>query len=183
MARCNECPACKIVLDYRIANRGKRKLIKACERSNKCINPSQGSKKRRINELESLHAAGHGGQIRGEYGIVPSAKEMELNRAARTSRPKEFIPDSLFDEQAYKEYEHLVIECTNVARESTSDDVKLESKSMIPKMRKLLNPRIKAEVDYIEAARDGSNILVEWAQGRAAGTRAFIPDPDTLLWG
>lgn len=67
MARCNDCPACKIVLDYRIANRGKRKLIKACERNNKCVNPSQGPKKRRINEFESLHAVGHGGQIRGEH--------------------------------------------------------------------------------------------------------------------
>ena len=47
---------------------------------------------------------------------------------------------------------------------------------MIRKMRGLLHPSMKSEVDYVEAAKDGSNILVQWSHGYAAGAMAFIPD-------
>lgn len=47
---------------------------------------------------------------------------------------------------------------------------------MIPKMRKLLGPEAKSEVDFSEASKDASNILAKWSNDDVAGTRAFIPD-------
>ena len=46
---------------------------------------------------------------------------------------------------------------------------------MIPKMRKLMSPATKSEVDFCEAAKDASNILSKWSNDDVAGTRAFIP--------
>ena len=47
---------------------------------------------------------------------------------------------------------------------------------MVPKMRGLLAPSAKYEVDFDEARQECTNILTAWTNGNAAGTRAFIPD-------
>ena len=43
-------------------------------------------------------------------------------------------------------------------------------------MKGLLDPSVKYEVNFAKAARDCSNILIQWSKGKLAGTRAFIPD-------
>lgn len=47
---------------------------------------------------------------------------------------------------------------------------------MITKMRGVLDPSLKYEVDYEEAVKDVSNALFMWRMEAAAGKRAFIPD-------
>ena len=47
---------------------------------------------------------------------------------------------------------------------------------MIPKIRKLLSPAAKSEVDFCEATKDASNILSKLWNDHVAGTRAFIPN-------
>ena len=47
---------------------------------------------------------------------------------------------------------------------------------MIPKMRKLLDTKIRDEIDFSEAAKDCSNIHCKWLYNESAGRRAFIPD-------
>ena len=46
---------------------------------------------------------------------------------------------------------------------------------MIPKMRKLLSPAAKSEVDFREAAKDASNILSKLSNDDVTCTRVFIP--------
>ena len=84
------------------------------------------------------------------------------------------MEDEPFDQEAFEEYLNLVLQCTKVSADSTSDDVKTEAPSMIRKMRGLIHPAIKHEVDFAEATKDGSNILAHWAKGDAAGRAAFI---------
>ena len=47
---------------------------------------------------------------------------------------------------------------------------------MIPKMRKLMSPATKSEVDFCEAAKDASNILSKYLNDDFTCTRAFILD-------
>ena len=47
---------------------------------------------------------------------------------------------------------------------------------MISKMRGLLTPSIKCEVDYEKASKDVCNMLMHWQNGEAAGKMAFVPD-------
>ena len=51
-----------------------------------------------------------------------------------------------------------------------------EGPSMISKMRGLLTPSIKCEVDYEEASKNVCNVLIHWQKGETVGKRAFIPD-------
>ena len=76
---------------------------------------------------------------------------------------------------AFDDYVALVLQCTEIARMTISSDVKLERQSIITKMRGLLDPKMKAEVDYEEASKDVSNVWLQWSTGEAAGKRAFIP--------
>ena len=39
-------------------------------------------------------------------------------------------------------------------------------------MRGLLDPKVKAKVDYVEAAKDVSDIFIQWSAGEAVGKRA-----------
>ena len=177
MVRCNKCGNCLAVLDFRAKNKGNRKKVKRFENKNACENPT-AAKRARISEAERLVAAGHGGEIRGEYRPLPSGEEASIDPAARKTRPKEgrLKEDEFFDQKAFDEYLKAVNDCTKAAKDSPSADVKLEARTMIPKMRGLLDPSMKSEVDYAEATKDGSNILTKWQSGEAAGTRAFIPN-------
>ena len=47
---------------------------------------------------------------------------------------------------------------------------------MLKKMKGLLDPSMKSEVDYEEAVKDSSNVLTQWNNGDTAGKRAFIPN-------
>ena len=47
---------------------------------------------------------------------------------------------------------------------------------MIPKMRGLLKPTSKDEVDFAEATKDCSKNFMWWVDNQPAGNRAFIPD-------
>ena len=173
MPRCNECASCFEVIGWRAENKGRKneKKRKKLEKSNPCSNPTSGGKKMRVSEVDSLYAAGHGGQIRGEFKSAPKQP------AVREARSKSNLDESLsFDSEAFDEYVQLVVRCSNRAKASKSADVRLEFTTMIPKMQKLTNLQVKEEVDYVEANRDVSNILTRWMNGDAAGTRAFIPD-------
>lgn len=172
MGRCNKCQACAAVVVFRSQNRGQknRKKVKSYEVKNKCTNATSVPTKRKLSEVENLFAAGHGGEIRGELCSITSTV-----CEPRASRPTKFNEDTSFDEKTFEEYCSLVRQCQDVASESTSSGVRLEARSMIPKLRGLLDPSIKFEVDYQEATKDGSNVLSCWRKGDAAGTSAFIP--------
>jgi len=177
MGRCKNCEGCSAVLEFKENNKGSKnfaKKLKKYEKANPCTNPT--AKRAKISEVGSLFAAGHGGKIRGEHQPIPSVEEAALEAAARKARPKASLKEAKFNQEAFDEYSDLVLKCTNAAAKSSSADVKLESRSMIPKMRGLLDPSVKDEVDYAEATKDTNNILAQWEQDKAAGTRAFIPD-------
>ena len=178
MGRCNGCPACLAVLEFRTSNKKNRKKIKKFEKANPCVNPT-ANLKRKISEVEQLFAAGHGGEIRGEFRAVPVTAIDGGGTTLRTQKARvrgESVEPTSFNQDAFDEYLDLVLRCTETAKESTSSDVKAEASSMITKMRGLLHPSVKDEVDYAEATKDSSNILTHWMKGEAAGTRAFIPD-------
>ena len=175
MGRCNICHTCLDVAAYRKNNSGKRnsKKVKRYEKANKCSNPTSNAKRRKVSELQSLHTAGHGGQIRGEVFDAPSV----ANTTNRAARPKCSLKEpSTFKSEDFEQYCALVLKCTTVAKESDSSNVKAESRSMLSKMRKLMDPTVKGDVDFAEATMDCSNILRHWINGDAAGTAAFIPD-------
>lgn len=180
MARCNECSACVLVHQAREKYSGSSKInkkkLKKAERHNKCENPKSTNKRRRINELENLNSAGHGGEIRGEVVPPPPLTELPLDPADRAARPGDLAETPISNEAEHNEYLRIVLECTKISETSTSRDVLAEAKSMIPKMRGLLVPNLRSEVDYTEASKDCSNILYKWTNNEVAGTRAFIPN-------
>ena len=85
MDRCYSCPACDLGDAFRNNKKGKKKLkrVKRYEVAHKCTNPTDTTGKRKLSELEHLHVAGYGGQIRGEAGHVPTANLVHSERAAR----------------------------------------------------------------------------------------------------
>ena len=83
-----------------------------------------------------------------------------------------------FNQDEYDDYAKLVVACDKVAKTTYLSDVKTEAPTMLKKMRGLLHPKIKSEVDYKEAAKDVSNILSMLRMKTAAGKRAFIPDTE-----
>ena len=62
----------------------------------------------KITEVENLVSAGHGGQVRGEHGILPTIDESTLDPTTRSARPTQFNADYSFDEKAYDEYVGLM---------------------------------------------------------------------------
>ena len=182
MGRCNECSACKVVLDARKkfagSNKNNKNKIKHAERHNKCEKPTPSCKRRRINEVANLRSAGHGGQHRSEVAPPPSLAELQLDPADRAARPGDLTKTPISDDGEHDEYLRVVSLCTETAKSSSSQDVLVEAKSMIPKMRKLLDPKHRDEVDFSEAAKDCSTIHCKWLNNEPAGTRAFIPDVD-----
>ena len=177
MGRCKKCYSCLFVHEFKNNNKGKQNLkkYKRFDTANPCTNPT--AKRARISETKKLFAGGHGGEIKGEIQPVPSVEEVTLERADHKARPKESLKeDDPFDQEAFDEYLDLVNKCTKKAKQSTPADVKAEASSMIRKMRGLLHPSMRSEVDYAEATKDTSNILVQWSHGYAAGAKAFIPD-------
>ena len=164
MVRCGECGNCLAVLDFRAKNKGNsnRKKVKRFENKNACENPT-AAKRARISEAERLIAAGHGGEIRGEYRSLPSGEEAALDPAAHEAHPKGSLKEEeYFDQKAFNEYGALVRKCTETTKDSPSANVKLEAHTMIRKMRGLLDPSMKGVVDYEEATKDISNILAKW---------------------
>ena len=100
-----------------------------------------------------------------------------LTKPRGEARPDgSFNESNDFDEAAFDEYTRMVLECTQVAEETESVDVQEEGPSMIKKMRGLLHPSVKLEVDYEVAVKDVSNVLFMWKMNAAAGSRAFIPN-------
>ena len=180
MGRCSECSACKVVLEARKTfggtNKNNKNKVKRAERQNKCENPTPLLKKRRINEVENLHSSGQGGRIQFEVFPPPSLAELQLDPADRAARPGDLTEAPISDDAEHDEYLRVVSLCTEAANSSSSLDVLAEAKSMIPKMRKLLDPKLRDEVDFSEATKDCSNIHRKWLNNQAAGRRAFIPD-------
>ncbi len=158
MGRCKECDSCAAVIKFKARHKSKsdRKKVKRFENTKLCP-----------------FAAGHGVEIRGEIQPIPSIDEVALDPAAREARPKgSLAEENAFDANAFDGYVDVVRRCTNAAKGSSSADVKLEGRTMILKMRGLLEPSMKSEVDYDEATRDCGNIFVKWINGDAAGTNS-----------
>jgi hypothetical protein len=174
MGRCNNCSACKAYAEYKLQNKGKRneKKVKRFDTANKCENPTSAKRKRRLTEEENLRSKGYGKRIRGE---IESPIASSDHRTSRSSRPDRLSED-MFDPAAYEEYTKLVILCTRAADATTSQAVKNESSSILSKMRSVLDPKVRDEVDFVEASKDGSVILKQWVEGQAVGRKAFIPD-------
>lgn len=173
MPGCNKCASCLEVIVWKTESKGPKneKKRKKLDKAKPCSNSSSNGKKKRASEVASLHAAGHRGQVRGEFAPVPNKP------AERMVRPKSNFDESLsFNSKAFDKYIQLMVQCTNTAKASKSADVQLEAKTMLPKMRKLTNLQLKMEVDYSEATRDITTVLISWSNGDAAGTRAFIPE-------
>ena len=174
MGRCIKCALCTLVLQFRAKHKKNSKKVKKFEYKSPCSSPTEKKLKHKALEMEQLFDSGHGGQIRGEFNAT---EETALNPAARDARPKGGLEEEQsFDPATFDEYCKIVRQCTDVVAYSLSRDVMTESRSMIPKMRGLLHPSVKSEVDYAEVTKDTSNILAKWLDGNAAGTSAFVPD-------
>ena len=138
------------------------KKVKRYENSNPCEDHSVPARKRRLNEIQSLNTDGcdvKGGRVVGiNAGLPPSIyDDITVTRSLRTRDSQSSISyneDYCVDEDAFDDYLRLVNECTIVAHSTASPDVKAEGPSMINKMRGLLHPSVKSEVDYEEAAKD-----------------------------
>ena len=88
---------------------------------------------------------------------------MHIDPEARASRRTGDVNEAQFSNNvAFGKCEAIVIKCTKIAKSSISLDVLGESRSMISKMRYLLDPNLRCEVDYTEAAKDCSNVLHQW---------------------
>ena len=55
-----------------------------------------------------------------------------------------------FNDEKYDEYVALVLQCNQTFLDSESSDVIAEGPSIMSKMRGLINPGVKFEVDYEE---------------------------------
>ena len=147
------------------------------KKENKCLQPLESVKKRKLTEIEILFAGGSGGEIRSER-FVPSIDQpmQDVERGSKSRPCISYSKDNDINEDAFEEYLSLVNDCTKVAKSTTSADVMAESPSMIKKIRGLLHQSVKPEVDYEEATKDVANVLFMWKMNAAAGKRAFIPD-------
>ena len=75
-----------------------------------------------------------------------------------SAQPKDYLNEEIFfNEENFEKYLNLVKLCTDAFETSESSDVLAEGPSMIAKMRGLLDPLVKFEVDYNEAIKDVSN--------------------------
>ena len=149
--------------------------MKCYEYKNPCSNQKVSGKRPRITELETLHADGHGGQIRRHVYPNPLLIEMPIVEGARSGDPDTYFESPCSDDVAVEQYQKIVLECSRLAETTSSPDVKAEGPGMIKKMRALLDPKLRSEIDFEEATQGCSNIFAEWSKGNCAGARAFIP--------
>ena len=177
MPRCKSCASCTAVAFFRRNNGGRKnaKKVKTFEKNHPCQHPITSNKKRRVTEMDALASGGSGGRLRTGMSHHPTPS-LECDSKARAACPDgSYDEDIHFNQVTFDDYAALVLQCTEIARTTISSDVKLERQSMITKMRGLLDPKMKAEVDYEEASKDVSNVWLQWSTGEAAGKRAFIP--------
>ena len=106
----------------------------------------------------------------------PALSEILMDPPDRASRPGNLSESPFSNDADFDEYLVQVLACQNIVEESRSPDALDESKSMLTKMRGLLTPQLRDEVDCKVATKDYSNIAFMWLTNEAAGTRAFIPD-------
>ena len=179
MPRCNECTTCLSVIEFRKSNRKNRKKIKRYESNNVCEDNTLPAAKRRLTEVQALDTVNYevnSGRVVDINIYHQPILYVNTDSKVRATRPDGSYDKNIdFDEVAFDNYAQLVLRCNDIAKTTVSSDVKLETLSMISKMRGLLNPKVKAEVDYEEAAKDASNVWLRWSQGEAAGKQAFIP--------
>ena len=74
-----------------------------------------------------------------------------------------------FNDENYDEDVALVLQCNQTSFDYESSNVIAEGPSMISKMRGLINPAVKFEVDYEETVEDISNVLFMWRMNSATG--------------
>lgn len=185
MARCKGCANCVAVVSFKDLTRGKRnvKKVKRFETANPCTNKIVSTRKRSVNELEQLGAvAVQGGQFR--RGSVQEKQLVNVKLGAttptdphsRASRPICSLKEpTAFDQESFDKFLQLVKQCEDAASAATNHEVAMESTSMIKKMRRLLHPTMRDQVDYEEATKDCSNIFLWWIDNQPAGSNAFIP--------
>ena len=191
MPRCNKCQKCLEHHAFKIKYSRKRdeKKVKKNERQNQCTVDNAFSKRMRITEVQSLNTneyAVQGGQMRvlGHQTRANALESVSVHGCIadfptkkRAMQPNgKLNEDIYFNEAKFDEYLKVVHLCTTTYESSESSDVLAEGPSMIAKMRGLLDPKVKYEVDYDEAIRDVSNIAFMWRMNVAAGKCAFIPD-------
>ena len=165
------------------------KKVKKNERQKQCTGDNALSKRMRITEVQSLNTNGYavqGGQMKvlGHQTRANALESSPVNdcitdfpHEKRAVQPNgKLNEDIYFNEAKFDEYLNVVKLCTTTYESSESSDVLAEGPSMIAKMRGLLDPKVKYEVDYDEAIRDVSNVAFMWRMNAAAGKCAFIPD-------
>ena len=116
--------------------------------------------------------------MKGDSQPILSVEDVSLAPADRAAHPKyDLHENSFLDSDASDEYVSLVNECTRTATRTSSSGVEAESKTMLSKMKGLMHPSVKYEVDFEETTKDVSYLLSRWTNNEPVGTRAFIPDP------
>ena len=154
--------------------------MKKNERQNPCTGANVSLKRMRMNEVQSLNTSGYavqggrarflGDETRMEVLETSSTKNRSTNPSPpkRSARPKDNLnEDIFFNEEKFDKYLNLVKLCTDTFETSESSDVLAEGPSMIAKMRGLLDPLVKFEVDYDEAIKDVSNVAFMWRMNAA----------------
>ena len=79
--------------------------------------------------------------------------------------------DRFFNQNANDDYTQIVLWCTQTFKTTESKYVMDEGPSMIAKMKDLLDPLVKFEVDCEEVAKDVCNVLMHWQNNSAAGKK------------
>ena len=96
--------------------------------------------------------------------------------ATRAALPDDLRHAPFSNNAVFEEYTNIVLRCDKIAKSLICPDVRAEYPSMMKKMRGLLDPKLRSEVDFTEAAIDCSNVFTSWSNNVAGGLRAFIPD-------
>lgn len=128
--------------------------------------------KRRRTDVELLSIAGGSG---GRANAAAAAS------APAVPGPRTNVPvvcsyaEGQYNHDHFNKYLCFVNECESAAQKSNAEAIQAEAADIVRKLRGLLDPSIRSEVDYEEACEDFSPILVSWKADNPIGRRAFIP--------
>ena len=114
--------------------------------------------------------------MRSDTHSYDTVHDVDIASRSRSARPKgNLYDDKFFNQNVYDDYTQIVLWCTQTFKTTESKYVMDEGPSMIAKMKDLLDPLVKFEVDCEEVAKDVCNVLMHWQNNSTGGKRAFIP--------
>ena len=95
------------------------------------------------------------------------------HRSSRDGPLEGAMEEKDYDEKSFSAYSELVDKCVAL---DPQGDVAHEYQSIILKMKSILSPDVRPEVDYEEAYRDVYTVYMAWSVGNAVGKSAFVLD-------